>query len=204
MKHDQVSLRIFSFILFLGLASTAESGETIISHFNQRNNELGGRSSIYQRAPSSAKVTLTSDTSQDPGGKSLKLFYDKKGVGGPYGKGGWCGFYTQLKVEDRYYDASAFQALTFWVKGEKGEENFKVGMADQHWEGVGDSIKSEDIGRYLPSGNVAQEWQKATIPLEAFFLDHSELASIAFAFETDCFPGGEGSGVVYIDELAFE
>ncbi len=190
-------------IIFL-LDQGAATAEIIISHFDKRDNELGGRSSVYQQAPSIARVTLTAETSQDAGGKSLKLFYDKKGVGGPYGKGGWCGFYTQVKIEEKYFDAMPFSALRFWVKGEKGDENFKVGLADAHWDQIGDSVKSQDIGAYLAEGKITTEWQMAEIPLEEFFLDLSELASIVIAFETECFPEGAGTGTVYLDEMAFQ
>ena len=199
-KRMIVGVSFFAFLF--GSFGSAEA--VVISHFDKRKNELGGRSSIYQQAPSQARVTLTSETSQDTGGKSLKLFYNKKGAGGPYGKGGWCGFYTRLKVGEDFFDAGAFKTLHLWVKGETGDENFKVGIADRHWDGVGDSVKSEPIGTYLPAGKITTEWQQASIPLETFFLDVSELASIAICFETDLFPGGEGTGTVYIDEMVLE
>ncbi|MBI4335087.1 MAG: hypothetical protein HY589_00350, partial [Candidatus Omnitrophica bacterium] len=137
-------------------------------------------------------------------GKSLAVRYDKKNTGGPGGTGGWCGYYSILKAGPKYLNATTFTKLTFWVKGEKGDENFKVGLADRHWEQVGDSVKSEDIGVYLKAGRITTEWQQAVIPLDAFFIDMKEIASIAVCFEGDCFPQGKGSGVVYIDEMALE
>lgn len=195
---------LFCIVVFLFGVSSAAGEEFVISHFDKRANELGGASSVYQQAPSRASVTLSSETSQDPGGKSLKLFYDKKGAGGPHGKGGWCGFYTLLKDQDRFFDASQFKTLHFWVKGEKGDENFKVGVADRHWDGIGDSVKSDPIGTYLPSGKITTEWQRASIPLDQFFVDLSEVASIAICFETELFSDGAGTGTVYVDEMVFE
>lgn len=188
----------------LSLTSSVYAEEFVISHFNKRTNELGGNSSVYQQAPSRAMVTLVSEGSVDPGGKALKIDYDKKATGGPYGKGGWCGFYTLLKRGDEYFDASAFKTLHFWVKGAKGDENFKVGLADKQWDQLGDSVKSEDIGKYLPAGKITTDWQQATIPLETFYLDATELASIVIAFEHDCFPGGAGQGTVTIDEMVLK
>lgn len=201
----QKEIRVLTFIAFLVFwIHPVFAEEFVISHFSRRNNALGGRSSVYQRAPSRAMTTLTSEVSQDPEGKSLKLFYDKKGTGGPYGKGGWCGFYTRLKIGEVYFDASRFKTLHVWVKGETGDENFRVGIADRHWDEIGDSVKSEDIGTYLPAGKITTEWQEAVVPLDAFFLDFSELAAIVIAFETEGFPGGEGKGTVYLDELVFK
>ena len=195
-----LTVGLLSFVL--GFGSFASAEELVVSHFSKRTNELGGNSSIYQQAPSKAMVTLVSEGAYDAGGKALKVDYDKKGTGGPYGKGGWCGFYTLLKQEEKYFDASRFKTLHFWVKGAKGDENFRVGLADKQWDQLGDSVKSEDIGKYLPAGKLTTEWQEATIPLELFYLDLTELASIVIAFEHDCFPEGVGQGTVYIDEMS--
>ena len=104
----------------------------------------------------------------------------------------------------KFFDASIYKTITFQVKGAAGGENFKVGLADRHWEELGDSIKSEEIGKYLPEGKITNVWQKATIPLQAFFLDHKEIASLAICFESECFPTGAAKGTVYIDDLKFE
>jgi len=176
----------------------------LVDNFNKNSNVLGGRTSVYQKAPSRALAVQTPSEYYGPGGKSLMLKYDKRGAGGPYGMGGWCGYYTILKKGSKYFDATGYKNLVFYVKGSRGGENFKLGMADRHWDRVGDSVKSEDIGTYLPAGKITAEWQKATVPLGAFFLDHKEVASIAICFETDCFPGGAGRGTVYVDQLMLE
>lgn len=190
--------------LVFGLATSVFAEEFVVSHFDKRTNELGGATSVYQQAPSRATIALSSEVAQDAGGKSLKVTYDKKGVGGPYGKGGWCGFYTRLKAQETYFNASPYKTIHFWVRGEKGDENFRVGIADRHWDDIGDSVKSEDIGKYLPAGKVTTEWQRASIPLEEFFIDFSELAAVAICFETECFPDGAGAGTIYIDEMVLE
>lgn len=144
-------------------------------------------------------------TDQHSGGTSaLMLKYDKKGTGGPYDAGGWCGYYTQVKSGRQYFDAAPYTTLTLWVKGARGGENFMIGLADRHWDAVGDSVKSEPIGQYLPVGQVTADWQQARIPLAAFMVDLKELATVAVCFEKDCFPNGEGKGTVYLDDLAFE
>ena len=195
---------LFLVIGMLVLNTPVFAEEFVVSHFDKRTNELGGTTSIYQQAPSRAVMMLSSEVSKDLGGKSLKVTYDKKGLGGPYGKGGWCGFYTRLKIQETFFNASKFKTLRFWVKGEKGDENFRVGIADHHWDDLGDSVKSEDVGKYLPAGKITTEWQQASIPLEDFFIDFSEVAAVAICFETECFPDGVGQGTVYIDEMVLE
>jgi len=190
--------------LVFGLVSSVYAEEFVVSHFDKRTNELGGAISVYQQAPSRAVTTLSSEVSRDPGGKSLKITYDKRGTGGPYGKGGWCGFYSRLKIQESFFNASHFKTLHFWVKGEKGDENFRVGIADHHWDDVGDSVKSEDVGTYLAAGKITTEWQRASLPLDSFFVDFSELAAIAICFEGECFPNGVGQGTIYIDEMVLE
>ena len=166
-------------------------------------NKLGGMSNAYVMEPSRA-LALKVKEQHHGGTGALMLKYDKKAKGGPYDSGGWCGYYTLLKTGARYFDAAGFKSITLWVKGETGQENFVVGVADRHWDEVGDSIKSEPIGKYLPQGKLSAEWQKATIPLDAFFVDVHQLASLAICFEGSVLPGGAGKGTVYIDDLMFE
>lgn len=166
-------------------------------------NKLGGRSNTYVMEPSRS---LALKVSEQPHGGSgaLMLKYDKKAKGGPYDSGGWCGYYTLLKVGSRTFDATGYSAITFWVKGATGAENFVVGVSDRHWDEVGDSVKSEPIGKYLPARKLTTEWQKATIPLNTFMVDMKELASIAICFEGSVLPGGAGRGTVYLDDLMLE
>ncbi len=183
-------------------------------------NRMGGRTNVYVRAPSRVMMSRTTDSIQGKKSQVLLIRYDKKAEGGPYNSGGWCGYYSLFKtpghlvaptpedpnpelVGEQYLDAGAFKAVTFWVRGEIGDEDFMVGLADRHWDQVGDSVKSEKIGIYLAGGKLTTEWQKAVVPLDTFFLDYAKLASISICFEGDLFPEG-GSGTVYIDDIALE
>jgi hypothetical protein len=204
-KYAHNVIAVLSGLLLLFLWVNVSFGEQfLIDGFEKEGNTIGSRSSTYVREPSKVTSNRTVSEYYGDSGRSLMLKYDKKGKGGPYGNGGWCGYYTQLKKNDTYFDATAYTNITFWIKGEKGGENFEVGLSDRHWDQMGDSVKSEPIGSYLPEGKVTDQWQKATVPLEEFFVDHKELASLAICFETECFPGGAGAGVIYIDELALE
>jgi hypothetical protein len=187
---------------FTGVSLGVE--KRLIDNFNSENNLLGARNNVYQREPSRIifrKIEMERAGKKD---KVLMLKYDKKAEGGPYGKGGWCGYYTLLNVSDEYFDGHKYEKLTLWVKGETGEENFVVGLADDYWQQIGDSLKSEEIGKYLPAGKLTTQWQKAEIPLGSFFLDLKKLASIAICFEGELFGGEEARGTVYIDDIAFE
>jgi hypothetical protein len=149
------------------------------------------------------------ETSPEVNSATLILKYEKANEGGPFGEGGWCGFYTLLKQmrhgeEDIYFDARSFSNITMWVRGETGHESFMLGLSDRHWDKVGDSLKSEKIESYLESGMMTTNWQKARIPLNVFFLDHSKLSAVTISFEGACFPDGSGTGTLYIDNMALE
>lgn len=169
-------------------------------------NKIGAKANVYTRAPSRIMTSRREDTVNGKKGKVLMIRYDKKNSGGPNGMGGWCGYYTLTKDEKagRYFDGSDYKYITFWVKGEKGDENFMVGLADEHWDRIGDSLKSEEIGVYLEKSKITTQWQKAKIPLDIFFLDRATLSAITINFESDCFPEGAGSGTVFIKDIAIE
>ena len=202
----KMKLAAIIFLVFFGVAGQvpAQADSILVDDFEQEAaNKVGGRTNSYVMAPS--RILALRVTENPHGGKkALVLKYDKKGTGGPYDSGGWCGYYTMLKVGSRYYDASAAKAITFWVRGDREDENFVVGLSDKHWDELGDSVKSEPIVQYLPAGKITKEWQKATVPLSAFMLEAKELASIAICFEGSIYPGGEARGAVYIDDLMLE
>lgn len=184
-------------------------------------NKLSARSNVYVKAPS--RVMMSRQQADIKGKKTqvLMLRYDKKAEGGPSDMGGWCGYYTLLKTAghmvaptadnpnpppatEEYLDGTSFKAITFWVRAETGDENFLVGLSDRHWDQIGDSVKSEEIGKYLPAGKLTTEWQKATVPLDTFFVDYVKLAAISFCFEGDLYPALQGAGTIYIDDITLE
>lgn len=169
-------------------------------------NRLGSRTNIYVRPPSRIMLAKRDDVISGKETKVLMVKYEKKNTGGPNGLGGWCGYYTMLKNPrtSQYFDASNYSLITFWVRGEEGGENFMIGLADEHWDRMGDSLKSEEVGVYLEKGEITAEWQKAKIPIDVFFLDYATLSSLSINFEADCYPEGAGSGGVFIDDIALE
>ncbi len=189
---------------FAVMGSMPAFASLLIDDFEQGTaNKLGGRSNTYVQEPSRALALRVKEQVKNGAG-ALMLKFDKKAKGGPYDSGGWCGYYTLLKTGSRYFDATTYKSISLWVRGETGTENFVVGLSDRHWDEVGDSVKSEPIGKYLPQGKLTTEWQKATIPLDTFMIDMKELASIAVCFEGSVLPGGAGKGTVYVDDLELE
>ncbi len=201
VKRNDLWVAVALFVLLSG--TPARAATLLVDDFEGASNKVGGRSNAYVMAPSRA-LALQTDKDVKGGAKALMLKYDKKAKGGPYDSGGWCGYYTLLKVGPKYFDATPYQSITFWVKGAAGGENFALGLADKHWDEIGDSVKSEEITKYLPEGKITTEWQKATVPLSAFMLEMKELASVAVCFEGSVLPGGEGKGTVYLDDLSLE
>lgn len=195
---------LFSAFFVFSLCKIAEAEIKLIDDFSGQENLLGGKSNVYQQEPSRAYLSRKAVERDGKSEKALMIKYDKKNKGGPYDNGGWCGYYTLLKTDSTYFDISKYKNLTFWVKGAQGDENFKVGLADRHWEQADDSVKSDQIGAYLKAGKITTDWQKATISLNLFLIDFSEMASLAICFEGECFPDGSGTGTVYIDDIALE
>jgi hypothetical protein len=174
----------------------------IIDSMDKSRNALEGRCAIYRQPPDSIMFTKGSDYGRESAG--LKLVYRKMNTGGPYGQGGWIGYYTTLKRGDKYFNASDYKYLTFWVRGEAGGERFKVGVADKQFAMIEDSAKSKPIESYLPDGKLTPRWQKAVIPFADMFVDYNLVDSISINFEADLFDADESNGVVYIDNIAFE
>jgi len=195
---------IFLAAFFIAAAAYAVE-PLLVDNFEKEGNLIGGKSNTYEKEPSRALAMRIPEEHFGEAGRALMLKYDKKATGGPGDTGGWCGYYTIVRSGDKYLDITGYKAITFMVKGAVGGENFKVGLSDRHWEELGDSIKPQDVTKYLPEGKITAAWQKATIPLDAFYLDKKEIASIAICFESDCFqPSGAAKGTVYIDDLKLE
>lgn len=208
----------------MGIHPAAASAMLMVDDFEKQDgakNLLGNRANVFIKAPSKAMVSLRKEAVEGKSSQVLLLRYDKRNSGGPYDSGGWCGYYTLLKsppalvaptennpnpqpLADQYLDGSKFKAVTFWVRGEKGDENFVLGLSDRHWDKIGDSVKSEEIGKYLSEGKLTTQWQKATVPLDEFFIDYTQLAAISFVFEGDLFPETGHAGTIYLDNIALE
>lgn len=172
-------------------------------------NELGKKNFIYKSPPSRGIFKKDKKYGREPDNPALRITFYKEASGGPHANGGWVGFYSILKNDNLfpdnagYFNAEKYNYLTLMVKGEDGEENFKIGITDKFWEKLDDSIKTDEIGAYLPDGKITTDWQLAVIPLHELPIDRTSLASMALCFESELFPYGEGEGTIYIDDIAF-
>ncbi|OIO81125.1 MAG: hypothetical protein COW11_02405 [Candidatus Omnitrophica bacterium CG12_big_fil_rev_8_21_14_0_65_43_15] len=192
-------------LLFSSVVYAKDAAQVfLLDDFEKAGNLVGGKSNTYEKEPSKSLAMRVSEEFYGNAGRSLMIKFDKKSEGGLYGTGGWCGYYTMLRSGAKYFDITPYKTLTFQVKGVKGDENFKIGLADRHWEELGDSVKSEDVVKYIPTGKITTEWQKAVVPLDVFFLDKKEVSSLAFCFESESFATGSAKGTVYIDDLRLE
>lgn len=121
-------------------------------------------------------------------GYSIQLEYDAPDSGAS-GEN-YAEYATSLKYWDfwlgnwAYSDVSAYQVLSFWVKGESGGESFYVRIQDAQPEGDEPQLREGDIGEvlinevdivvketliptFLPGG-VETYWKRVVIPLSAF------------------------------------
>ncbi len=104
----------------------------------------------------------------------------------------FCGAYVVILG-----DLSRYAAMTFWIKGAKGDETFELGLNDTISNKREDAVLSGSIHRYLPSG-VTTEWQRVQVPLEDFFgADLERVYSLVFNFNE------EGEGTFWIEGLSF-
>lgn len=156
--------------------------------FFERFNSIGGFQGTWAKRPSYAIITKSEVNRRGDSGKGLIIDYEKKG--------GWCGWYTLLNGAD----ASDFNTLSFWVKGDIGGEKFDIGLADNTMQNFQiDSIYVGSVDNFL-LGGVTKEWQEIKVPLSriASDLDLSSMGSIVLWFKY------EGRGRIYIDEMKFE
>lgn len=204
---------LYYFNLLQKIAPKQDENIFLVDDFerNPMQNILGGGSGTYQRHPSKIYSGVTKKSYYRKKGRHLVLNYDQKISADRYHDGGWCGYYSTLaryKEGGReyfdYLDSTPYDYLCFFVKGKVGGEKFTVGLADKDYYARKDSLKSEEIGKYLKKGKVTTRWQKAVIPLDNYSINRNVLASIGICFEEYLFAVERGGkGTVYIDNLAF-
>jgi len=155
--------------------------------FSERKNRLDAFQGTWARRPSYTVITKVPDTRPGSKGYALRIEFNKSG--------GWCGWYTLLNG----IDVSRHNALTFWVKGEKGGERFDIGFADARMQDLEiDAVYAGPILAFLPDG-VTTDWQKVKVPLAGLKtdLDMTRMGSLVFWFRY------EGSGAIHLDDVAF-
>jgi hypothetical protein len=142
-------------------------------------NEWAGRYNVYQREPSWARTYLDAATARPGRGHSLRVtvHQDPKA---------FCGLWMDLAGEagasKNFQDASAYRYLSFWIKGERGGEDFELTLADAARAENSESLTPLRLTSYLPGG-VTRNWQEVLIPLTNYpTLDLSHLARLILHF----------------------
>lgn len=104
-------------------------------------------------------------------------------------KGGWCIWGIRLPEG---YDASKKVALSFWIRGEQGEERFEVGIKDK----ITYAGQEPKVAQTATMG-----WQQLSIPLQSF--KGQNLASLDNFSLSFTFQDAPGSGTIYVDGFIF-
>ncbi len=156
--------------------------------FKERFNALGTYQGTFSKRPSYTVLSKTTTIRRGEKGRSLIIDY--------FTGGGWCGYYTLLAG----IDISAFNTLSFWIKGEQGGEVFDIGLADQRMQELEiDAVYLGSVNHFLPQG-VNTEWQEVKVPLGkvAADIDLTQMGSLVFFFRH------EGKGRVYVEDILFK
>lgn len=144
----------------------------------------GDRGNFEASDGSACKLTFVSDPGETYGGSgnSLKLDYDAKS---------WSGMWSSLKGAN----LQKYNAVSFWVKGSEGGENFQVGLKDAFA-----NEDKVDITSYL-SGGVTKSWQEVTIPFQALAdVKHWENMD---SFSVTFLPSLDAKGIIFMDYIIF-
>jgi len=156
--------------------------------FYQRSTTLGTYQGTWAKRPSYAIITKSRKHRMGDTGKGLGIEYKKEA--------GWAGWYTLLDG----LDIANYNTLSFWVKGEKGQEKFDIGLADARMQEYEiDALYAGDVNTFLPLG-VTTEWQEVKVPVSRVEaeLDLRDMGSVVLWFRY----GGQGK--IYIDDMTFK
>ncbi len=190
-------------MLLLGLVLPAcsfpaepPSGDLVIWNFARGvTNEWGGRYNVYVREPSWARTYLDSSARRSAGRYSLRVTVHREREGFC---GLWLKFYPEADGTRRFLDATPYRFLSFWIKGQRGGEDFDFDLTDEAHQDKEDPALTRHLRAYLPKGVTAQ-WQEVQIPLEDFGkLDLGRLTELTFKFRV------LGDYRFYIADLALQ
>ncbi len=158
-------------------------------------NALGGEYNAYARNPSWARTYLDPNVHRSSAGHSLRVSAHREAEGFC---GVWLEFFPGSRLPRRYLDAGPYRYLSFWIKGQKGGEDFDITLADVTWQKHEESNPTRPLQAYLPHG-VTTEWQEVLIPLADFRgLNKRQLAQLTLSITAP------GDYRFYLDDVAFK
>lgn len=186
--------RLGLLLFFLGFAGRAWPSGLLVWNFDQGVvNGRGGQYNVYAREPSWARTYLDPSVHRPSSGHSLRVTVHREAQGFC---GLWLDFYPRSAVPRRFLDASPYRFLSFWIKGQKGGEDFDLQLADSTGQQHEDATRP--LHAYLRRG-VTTEWQEVLIPLADFRgLDLRQLVQVTLNFTTP------GDYRFYLEDVAFK
>jgi len=198
MRDLALSLIIFAMVLVSCVAADPMTKDLcLIADFNDGiQNYVGGYYNKFEKSPSKASTFLARDIYPGHAGYSLRVVVDRK-------EEGFCGIWMHLfdfhNKPPQYFDATPYDYLSFWVKGEKGGEEFTVKLADADWVVQEDALPVGSVNQFLASHKVTTQWQEVLVPIKQFnTLDFVNMGGITLDFDTP------GRHAVYIDDITFK
>jgi|WetSurMetagenome_2_1015567.scaffolds.fasta_scaffold34829_3 hypothetical protein len=164
------------FLLTVGSTNTAESVPIILTLFPTPTSwPLGTKT--YRDEQNLCQITVNDfqDANRE---NAIRVQFNSSG------QTGFCSWIVPLNG----YDATSKKQVVFWIKGEKGEEEYKVGIKD---------TKTMSGREPKVSETASASWTQVSIPLKMFKgQDLSSLENFSLNFNV-------GSGIVYVDQLNF-
>ncbi len=175
----------------LALASASAGQRLVVDDFNDGTvpNALGGDFGTWNRYPEDLTQGCTQQF--DPinayggAGYALRLNYDIDSLNRAQ-----CGFWSKFGG----VDLTPYHQLVLYLKGDPAGHTSQINV----------ELKSEqEIGRYLLTG-ITETWQRFAIPFEQFegLHDWSRVKELVIFFEH--LTVTKLTGVIYLDEIAFE
>lgn len=215
MKRILLTLLILNLLLAVSLASPlSRAPQVLITDFEVTPGYLGGKPEIWGSAyPLSGFMSLFSSEFNPrfvhTGSTSFKL------VNSPRTKENWGSFSinlgpildaTTFPITVRTLDVSHYKYFTFWIRGEKGGEHFKVIFRDAHSKSYLPTLN------YTPPNNVVTaDWKQIDVPLhqldpfsekyEKRELDLTQLVVVGVEFGDNT--GNARGDTLFLDDLVF-
>jgi hypothetical protein len=158
-------------------------------------NPWGGQYNTFLRQPSWARTYLDPSTARTPSGHSLRVTAHRDAEGFC---GVWMDFHPGAQTDRQFLDATGHPFLSFWIKGQKGGEEFDVELTDESTLNNEDARPRRPLRAYLPQGATPQ-WQEVVIPLADFpGLKPGRLARMTLLITKP------GDYRFYLDDVAFK
>lgn len=179
--------------LCLSSASARAAHALVVADFDsgEKPNNVGGNFGAWDKDPMDAsqgcKDAFDSTNCYGSKGFAIKLEYDVDSRNAAYN-----GFWMLLNE----FDASGYNNVSFWVKGDKGAgftTVFKVELKNAGGQ----------TGLYYVT-NVTDSWRNVVVPFRKMkgITDFSALTEFVIVFEDKVASSKEG--IIYIDDISFE